>query len=232
MSQRHVLIVDDEPQIGDVLRSYLERDGYGVTLAAMVKDALEAIEARRPDLVLLDVTLPDGSGLDVLRTIRDRGIPVIMLTARAEEVDRIIGLELGADDYITKPFSPREVVARTRAVMRRFEEPAGTAPPEAGGQRLRLASLEIDLGAHEARVRGQLVPLTPSEFRILTILGQHPGQVFTRAQLLDLIDDEGTVYERTLDRHINNLRKKIEVDPQQPEYVLTVYGVGYKMKKP
>ncbi|HVA33227.1 MAG TPA: response regulator transcription factor [Candidatus Baltobacteraceae bacterium] len=230
MAQRSVLVVDDEAQIGDILKSYLERDGYHATVCGTVAQALDQLDAHRPDLILLDVTLPDGSGLDVLRTIREHGVPVIMLTARAEEVDRIIGLELGADDYVTKPFSPREVVARVRAVMRRFEEPAAAAAVQ--GQHLRLADLDIDLAAHEVRVRGDAVPLTPSEFRILTVLGEHPGQVFSRAQLLDKLDDDGTVYERTLDRHINNLRKKIEVNPQEPEYVLTVYGVGYKMRKP
>jgi DNA-binding response OmpR family regulator len=229
MPQHYVLVVDDEKQIGSVLCAYLEREGFEAKSCTTVRDALDAIAARRPDLVLLDVTLPDGNGLDVLRSIGG-GIPVIMLTARADELDRIIGLELGADDYITKPFSPRETVARVRAVMRRFEE--GSRPAAAAGQRLRLGDLDVDLNAHEVRVRGQTVSLTPSEFRILTVLAEHPGQVFTRAQLLDRLDDEGTVYERTLDRHINNLRKKIEEDPQQPAYVLTVYGVGYKMRKP
>ena len=229
-TQRFVLIVDDEPQIGEVLQTYLEREGFAAKRCGTVREALDEVQARRPDLVLLDVTLPDGSGLDALRPIRERGVPVIMLTARAEEVDRIIGLELGADDYVTKPFSPREVVARVRAVMRRFDEPAEASLE--GQQRLRLGELDIDLTAHEVRVRGQAIPLTPSEFKILTVLGEHPGQVFTRAQLLDKLDDDGAVYERTLDRHINNLRKKIEEDPQQPAYVLTVYGVGYKMRKP
>ena len=232
VAQRFVLIVDDEPQIGEVLQSYLEREGYSTKRCGTVRDALDDVNARRPDLVLLNVTLPDGSGLDVLRRIHERGIPVIMLTARAEEVDRIIGLELGADDYVAKPFSPREVVARVQAVMRRFDEPPAGTPASEGQPLLHFGDLDIDPSAHEVRIRGQSVSLTPSEFRILTVLGERPGQVFTRAQLLDKLDDDGAVYERTLDRHINNLRKKIEEDPQQPAYVLTVYGVGYKMRKP
>jgi DNA-binding response OmpR family regulator len=230
MGERYVLVVDDEPQIGEVLQAYLEREGFAAKTCGTVREALDEAQSRRPDLVVLDVTLPDGSGLDVLRTIRERGIPVILLTARAEEVDRIIGLELGADDYVTKPFSPREVVARVRAVMRRFDEPVALAEERAA--HLRIGELDVDLSAHEVHVRGEVVALTPSEFRILTVLGEHPGQVFTRAQLLDRLDDDGSVYERTLDGHINNLRKKIEADPQEPTYVLTVYGVGYKLRKP
>jgi len=228
---KRVLIVDDEPQIGEVLSAYLEREGFEATVRGNVHDAMQALSSDfLPDLMLLDITLPDGSGLDILRSVQERRVPVIMLTARGEEVDRIIGLELGADDYIPKPFSPREVVARVRAVMRRTEEshPAQPAP----NTRIHIDGLEIDLAAHEVRVNGHPAQLTPSEFRILTVLAEHPGQVFTRAQLLDRLHDDGSIFERTLDRHINNLRKKIEPDPQDPEYVLTVYGVGYKMKKP
>jgi DNA-binding response OmpR family regulator len=230
---KRILIVDDEPQIGEVLSAYLQRDGFDTVVKGTMHDALEALSATTPDLMLLDITLPDGSGLDILRSVQDRRIPVIVLTARAEEVDRIVGLELGADDYITKPFSPREVVARVRAVMRRSDEhqhdlEAGTT---ASG-RLRTGALDIDFGEHEVRVDGKPVSLTPSEFRILSVLAERPGQVFTRGQLLDHLHDDGSIFERTLDRHINNLRKKLEPNPQEPEYVLTVYGVGYKMKKP
>ncbi|MDE2483291.1 MAG: response regulator transcription factor [bacterium] len=228
---KRIVIVDDEPQIGEVLSAYLEREGFATAVRESVAGALAELEAGLPDLMILDITLPDGSGLDILRSVQERGVPVIMLTARAEEVDRIVGLELGADDYITKPFSAREVVARVRAVMRRAAGAAGNGASEAGA-RLRIGELEIDLGAHEVRIGGKGVTLTPSEFRILTVLGEHPGQVFTRAQLLDRLHDDGSIFERTLDRHINNLRKKIEPSPQEPEYVLTVYGVGYKMKKP
>ncbi len=227
---KHIIIVDDEPQIGDVLRAYLEREGFSTAVCRNVAEALGELDRGAPDLMILDITLPDGSGLDILRTVQERRVPVIMLTARAEEVDRIVGLELGADDYVTKPFSAREVVARVRAVMRRSE--GGSAPTPENGAHLHIGSLEIDLAAHEVRLDGRSVTLTPSEFRILTILAERPGQVFTRAQLLDQLHDDGSIFERTLDRHINNLRKKIEPNAQEPEYVLTVYGVGYKMKKP
>lgn len=229
MEHLHVLVVDDEPEICEVLSAYLQREGFEPAARGSVKEALAAIERRVPDLVVLDVGLPDGSGLDLLRGVRERGIRVILLSARGEEVDRIVGLELGADDYVVKPFSPREVVARVRAVLRRSDEavPAGIA-----GKRLRIAGLDIDLGAHEVRVDGRPISLTPSEFRILSVLAEHPGQVFSRTQLLDKLEDDGGVFERTLDRHINNLRRKIEPDAADPTYVLTVYGIGYKMRKP
>lgn len=228
---KRILVVDDEPQIGEVLGAYLQREGFETAVHLTMHDAMGALETSAPDLLVLDVTLPDGSGLDILRAVQDRRIPVIMLTARAEEVDRIVGLELGADDYISKPFSPREVVARVRAVMRRTEE-RRAAREENTGERLHVGALDIDFGAHEVRVDGRAVSLTPSEFRILAVLAEYPGQVFTRAQLLDRLHDDGSIFERTLDRHINNLRKKLEPNPQEPEYVVTVYGVGYKMKKP
>jgi DNA-binding response OmpR family regulator len=227
---KRIILVDDEPQIGDVLSAYLEREGFSTAVCRDLAEARAELERGVPDLMILDITLPDGSGLDILRAVHERRVPVIMLTARAEEVDRIVGLELGADDYVTKPFSPREVVARVRAVMRRTE--TGSVAPSEGNGRIHIGTLEIDLAAHEVRTAGKSVTLTPSEFRILTILAEHPGQVFTRAQLLDQLHDDGSIFERTLDRHINNLRKKIEPNAQEPEYVLTVYGVGYKMKKP
>ena len=225
---KRVLVVDDEPQIGEVLRAYLEREGFEPVVRTTVKDALAQIQSAPPDLAILDITLPDGNGLDVLRSVAERRVPVIMLTARTEEIDRIVGLELGADDYITKPFSAREVVARVRAVLRRAAAGEGAA---SNGPQIRIGALEIDPSAHEVRVGGTPVSLTRAEFRILTVLAEHPGQVFTRAQLLDKLDDEGSIFERTLDRHINNLRRKIEPNAAEPEYVLTVYGVGYKMKK-
>jgi DNA-binding response OmpR family regulator len=226
---KRVLVVDDEPQIGEVLHAYLAREGFEPVVRTNVRDTLVELDSSPPDIAILDITLPDGNGLDVLRSVAERRIPVIMLTGRTEEIDRIVGLELGADDYITKPFSAREVVARVRAVLRRaaFAEAVQTN----GHQALRIGALEIDPGAHEVRMGGNLVSLTPAEFRILTVLAERPGQVFTRAQLLDRLDDEGSIYERTLDRHINNLRRKIEPNAAEPEYVLTVYGVGYKMKK-
>ncbi len=226
---KRVLVVDDEPQIGEVLQAYLEREGFEPIVRTTVREALAEIESSPPNLAILDITLPDGNGLDVLRSVSELRIPVIMLTARTEEIDRIVGLELGADDYITKPFSVREVVARVRAVLRRaaFSESGQSN----GNHPIRVGALEIDPGAHEVRMAGNLVSLTPAEFRILTVLAERPGQVFTRGQLLDKLNDDGSIFERTLDRHINNLRRKIEPNAAEPEYVLTVYGVGYKMKK-
>ncbi len=225
---KRVLVVDDEPQIGEVLHAYLEREGFDPIVRATVRDALAEVQSSPPDLAILDITLPDGNGLDVLRSVAERRIPVIMLTARTEEIDRIVGLEMGADDYITKPFSTREVIARVRAVLRRA---AADASGESSGHPIRIDALEIDPAAHEVRMAGNSISLTPAEFRILTVLAERPGQVFTRGQLLDKIDDDGSIFERTLDRHINNLRRKIEPNAAEPEYVLTVYGVGYKMKK-
>jgi DNA-binding response OmpR family regulator len=180
--------------------------------------------------MILDITLPDGSGLDILKQAnRQQRIPTIMLTARSEEVDRVVGLELGADDYIVKPFSPREVVARVRAVLRRSSKAQNGATD--GDRILHVKDLQIDTGAHEVRLSGRQIALTPAEFRILTVLAQNAGQVLTRSQLLDLVHDDGSIYERTLDRHINNLRHKVEPNPDDPAYIVTVYGVGYKLRK-
>ena len=224
---RRILVVDDEPQIGSVLKAYLERDGFVADVRTNVTDALAAIEASPPDLMLLDLNLPDGNGLDILRSMGDRRIPTIIVSARTEEVDRIVGLEMGADDYVIKPFSPREVVARVRAVFRRLESRDGTST-----RAMHIGEMNIDFSAHEVRIADQPISLTPSEFRILGILAEHPGHVFSRAHLLDVLQDDGSIFERTLDRHINNLRRKIEPNPSQPEYVITVYGVGYKMRRP
>lgn len=233
MERRRILVVDDEPQITEVLEAYLEREGMTVEVCASVADALPALERSAPDVLLLDVTLPDGSGLDVLRAASspNRRIPTIMLTARAEEADRIVGLELGADDYVTKPFFPREVVARVRALLRRTSEDAAVAARASPTRRTRIGDLEIDHSFHDVSVAGQPTTLTATEFRILALLAENPGEVFTRSHLLDRLGDDGEIFERTLDRHINNLRKKIEKDPRNPEYVVTVYGVGYKMRK-
>ena len=232
VDKRRVLVVDDEPQIVEVLRAYLGREGFETTACGSVGDALASLRRARPDLLVLDVTLPDGSGFDVLREARHGGerTPTIMLTARADESDRIVGLELGADDYVTKPFSPREVVARVRALLRRIDEGA-SGRVKADARRTSVGDLEIDDEFHEVRVAGKTVPLTATEFRILSVLAENPGEVFTRAHLLDRLEDGGNIYERTLDRHINNLRKKIEPDPRNPVYVTTVYGVGYKMTR-
>ena len=224
---KRILIVDDEPQIGEVLSAYLKQEAFETIVCQTAAAALTELERQRPDMMILDITLPDGSGLDILRRgVRSHRIPTIMLTGRSDEVDRVVGLELGADDYIVKPFSPREVVARVRAVMRRVDREA-----EDAGQVLRVKDLEIDEGAHEVRVAGSVISITPAEFRILQVLAQNAGHVLTRAQLLDLVHDDGSIFERTLDRHINNLRRKIEPNPEVPVYVVTVYGVGYKLRK-
>ncbi len=233
MERRSILVVDDEPQIVEVIVAYLEREGMLVESAGSIVEAIAALERLHPDLLVLDVTLPDGSGLDVLRTASGRSprIPTIMLTSRGEEADRIVGLELGADDYITKPFSPRELVARVRALLRRMGEGGDGTRNDKPAHRTRVGDLEIDYSFHEVNVEGEPAALTATEFQILAVLAENPGEVFTRSHLLDRLGDDCEIYERTLDRHINNLRKKIEKDPRNPAYVLTVYGVGYKMRK-
>lgn len=220
-----VLIVEDEAKIVELLRLYLERDGYQVVGAADGPQALELAEKEKPDLVLLDLNLPGMDGLEVCRRLRARGpVPIIMLTARGEEVDRIVGLELGADDYVSKPFSPREVVARVRAVLRR----SAPSPPQ---ERRHFGPLEMDLARHEVTVDGQPVALTATEFRLLETMSAEPGRVFTRSQLLDRVWGEVFEgYERTIDSHIKNLRRKIEPQPQSPRFVHTVFGVGYKFQ--
>ncbi|MGA8098406.1 MAG: response regulator transcription factor [Candidatus Cybelea sp.] len=232
MERKRVLLVDDEPEIANVLRTYLEREGLFVETCGTVADALVLLGHEAPDILVLDVTLPDGSGLDVLRAAAAPGsrIPTLMLTARSDEADRVVGLELGADDYVSKPFSPREVVARVRSILRRVGEPSAP-PPSKVTRKTRIGELEIDHDFHEVSLEGQVTTLTATEFKILTVLAENPGEVFSRSHLLDRLGDDGEVYERTLDRHINNLRKKIEKDPRNPEYVLTVYGVGYKMRR-
>jgi DNA-binding response OmpR family regulator len=226
-----VLVLEDEPRIVEVLESYLRGDGFETTLCGTVEEAFAALHRSLPDIMILDVSLPDGSGLDVLRETRSSGsrLPTIVLTARGAESDRIVGLELGADDYVTKPFSPRELLARIRALLRRVDE--RSAARNGAGKSLRFGELEIDRITHDVRIEGRRPNLTATEFRILAILAENPGEVFSRAQLLDRLQDGGNIYERTLDRHINNLRRKIERDSRDPAYVQTVYGVGYKLKK-
>jgi DNA-binding response OmpR family regulator len=220
----HILIVDDEPQLVRVIRSYLEKAGFQASAAYRGDEALQAFRAHRPDLVILDLNLPGMDGLDVAREIRRLGqTPILMLTARVEEADRLVGLELGADDYVTKPFSPREVVARVRAVLRRTQ--GGGAAPDV----IRIADLEIDIARHTVHRGGHPLELTPTEFSLLSALASQPGRVFNRMQLLESAQGsafEG--YERTIDVHIKNLRAKIEPDPKNPARILTVFGIGYK----
>jgi two-component system alkaline phosphatase synthesis response regulator PhoP len=222
-----ILIVDDEPQLVKVLRGYLEQGGFRVLTAADGPTALAQHKREKPDLVLLDLNLPGLDGLDVARKLRaGRNVPIIMVTARVDETDRLIGLELGADDYITKPFSPREVVARVRAVLRRAD--SAPAPPEI----IRAADVEIDLIRHAAARAGEVLELTPTEFNLLAALAREPGRAFSRLQLLDAVQGEAFEgYERTIDAHIKNLRAKLEPDPKKPSYVLTVFGVGYRFRE-
>jgi two-component system alkaline phosphatase synthesis response regulator PhoP len=219
-----VLVVDDEPKIVRQARDYLENSGFRVVSAGDGTTALALARHERPDLVVLDLNLPGVDGLDVCRALRrESDVPIIMLTARVEETDRLIGLELGADDYITKPFSPRELVARVRAVLRRVR--GGVRQPGL----IRASDLEVDLNGHRVTRDGEEIRLTRTEFNLLATLAQHPGQTFSRAQLLDRLHGvrfEG--YDRSVDAHVKNLRRKLEADPAEPRYVLTVYGIGYK----
>lgn len=219
-----ILVVDDEPKIVRLARDYLERSNFRVHPAEDGVTALAAARQEKPDLVVLDLNLPGLDGLDVCRALRrESSVPIIMLTARAEEMDRLIGLELGADDYIVKPFSPRELVARVRAVLRRTQ--GDVQSPEL----VRVGDLEIDLNGHRANLREETIKLTRIEFTLLAILAQHPGQTFSRAQLIDRL--HGTAeggYDRSIDAHIKNLRRKLEEDPADPRYILTVYGIGYQ----
>jgi DNA-binding response OmpR family regulator len=228
-----ILVVDDEAALLDVLDAYLRDEGFVVLRATDGRAAVDLALAERPDLVLLDLNLPVLSGLEAFREIRSQlDVPVIMLTARGAEVDRVVGLELGADDYVSKPYSPREVVARVKTVLRRFSSSAGAgnAPRRTPHDKRRIGELTIDLTAHDVARDGTPIKLTPTEYRLLCIFVDHPGQVFTRDHLIELISTDGSeVFDRTLDRHIANLRAKIEVDPQHPRYVLTVYGAGYKL---
>ena len=219
-----ILVVDDEPKIVRIARDYLERSGFRVAAAHDGVSALASARQQRPDLVVLDLNLPGMDGLDVCRALRrESSVPIIMLTARAEETDRLIGLELGADDYIVKPFSPRELVARVRAVLRRAQ-----GAQQASGI-LRSGDLEIDLNGHRVTRNGEPLRLTRVEFNLLATLAQHPGQTFTRGQLIDrLHGDVEAGFDRSIDAHIKNLRRKLEDDPGDPHYVLTVYGVGYQ----
>jgi DNA-binding response OmpR family regulator len=218
-----ILVVDDEPKIAAIAGDYLRHAGYAVLTAATGEEALAIARARRPDLVVLDLRLPRLDGLDVARTLRqDSTIPIIMLTARVEESDRILGLETGADDYITKPFSPRELVARVRAVLRRTT----TAP---GGDVLTVGDLVLDVARMTVVRGGTSVELTTTEFQLLIALARRPGQVFTRAQLLDAVrGTDAEAFDRAIDAHVKNIRRKLEPDPRRPRYLLTVYGVGYK----
>jgi len=221
-----VLIVDDQPDIVRLVRDYLERAGFRVLTASDGEQALQVARSSHPDLVILDLTLPRLDGLNVARALRrDGDVPIIMLTARTEESDRVAGLELGADDYVTKPFSAREMVARVRAVLRR------TSGARAGEDVIRVGeSLTLDVPRMETTVEGRTVALTPTEFQLLLHMARQPGRVFTRAQLLDAVHGVAIEsYERAIDAHIKNIRRKIERDPRAPRLLQTVFGVGYRL---
>lgn len=228
MAVIRILVVEDEKDLARLVRGYLENAGYEVLQAYTGREALFMARQERPDLIILDLGLPEMDGLDVAQALRQESqVPIIMLTARVEESDRILGLELGADDYVTKPFSPRELVARVRAVLRRTQgEPA--APKV-----LRLGPLEVDVDGHRVTLHGRPLDLTPSEFGILQAMASHPGRVFSRLELLERVQgDAYEGYERTIDAHIKNLRRKLGDDPKNPRWIVTVFGVGYRLEAP
>jgi two-component system alkaline phosphatase synthesis response regulator PhoP len=230
MSNQHILVVDDDREIVRLLRGYLEKSGYLVLVAFNGETAVHILRREKPDLAILDLMLPDRDGLDITRFIRSdpqlMALPIIMLTARVEDMDKILGLELGADDYITKPFNPREVVARVRALLRRSELESGAM----ANSILRTGGLQLDVGRRSITLDGSHIDLTPTEFDLLKVLMESPGYAFTRDELIE--KGLGYAYAgmgRTLDSHIKNLRRKIEPDAKNPIYIQTVYGVGYRL---
>jgi two-component system alkaline phosphatase synthesis response regulator PhoP len=222
------MVVDDEPKIVQLARDYLEHAGFAVVVAHDGKAALATARARKPDLVVLDLGLPEVDGLDVARALRaESSVPIVMLTGRSEESDKLVGLELGADDYVTKPFSPKELVARVRAVLRRAARPREEADV------IRVADLVLDVPRLRATVGGRVVDLTATEFQLLATMAREPGRVFTRSQLLDAVHGVAfESYERAIDAHVKNIRRKVEPEPSSPRYLLTVYGVGYRVAEP
>lgn len=227
MADAKILVVDDDKKTVDLIQLYLKKDGYRVLAAYDGRRALELARQKQPDLVVLDLMLPAVDGLDVCRILRTESkVPIIMLTGRTTEEDKLLGLDLGADDYVTKPFSPRELLARVRAVLRRVAEAEDKGPSQ-----LRYDALIVDLVRHEVRLGQEPVHLTPREFKLLETLVKEPGRAFTRLELLNEVfgfDYDGL--ERTVDVHVMNLRKKIEPEPDQPRYVITVPGVGYRFE--
>ncbi|MEW6724923.1 MAG: response regulator transcription factor [Bacillota bacterium] len=222
---KRILVVDDESRIRQMLCSYLQKEGYESLEAGDGKAALELARRHRPDLIILDLMLPEMDGYEVCRRLRAEGsIPVIMLTARSDEVDKLLGLELGADDYVTKPFSPRELVARAKAVLRRTQR-----AEEAGEQIITSGSLVINLDLFSVSLDGREIALTPTEFKILALMARHPGRVFSRLQLMEAaLGESYEGYERSIDTHVSNLRRKLESEPARPQYINTVYGLGYR----
>ena len=224
---KNILVVDDEQKIVNIVKAYLEREGYTVVVAYDGRAALDLARKQAPDLIILDLMLPEISGWEVCRILRaESNVPIIMLTARDEDTDKIVGLEIGADDYITKPFNARELVARVRAILRRAE---GTTEKR---KTIRVGDLSIDLERHEVKRGDELLELTNTEFELLRALAENPGRVYSRMQLLSKVQgDAYEGYERTIDSHIKNLRKKVEPDPNRPRYIITVRGAGYKLEE-
>jgi len=223
-AMRTILVVDDEPKIVQIARDYLERAGFHVLSADDGRSVPTMVRSARPDLIVLDLALPGMDGLDVTRMLRKESeVPIIMLTARDDEADRLIGLELGADDYIVKPFSPKELVARVRAVLRRWDG------ARAGTEVVRAGDLLLDVSKMQASIGNQMLNLTPTEFQLLAVMARQPGRIFTRGQLLEAVHGIAVEsYERAIDSHIKNIRRKVEPDPHHPRYVLAVHGIGYK----
>jgi two-component system, OmpR family, alkaline phosphatase synthesis response regulator PhoP len=226
--QALILVVDDEPKIVRLARDYLEKDGFRVLSAGDGPTALAVARGDKPDLVVLDLMLPGMDGWEVCRTLRrESDIPIIMLTARAEESDQVLGLELGADEYVTKPFSPRLLVARVRALLRRVQ---GQVKPSSV---IRTGQLEIDLDAHRAALGGQPLRLTPNEFNLLVVFAQHSDKTLSREQLLDRLHGGAfSSFDRSIDSHVKNLRRKLAINPDLPPLIETVYGVGYRFHPP
>jgi DNA-binding response OmpR family regulator len=222
---RRILVVEDEPKIAALVRDYLVHAGFAAAVVGDGQTALSDVRRSRPDLVVLDLGLPGMDGLDVARELRrSSNVPIVILTARGDESDRIVGLELGADDYVVKPFSPKELVARVRAVLRRTDGAVRT-----GSDVLRVADVEVDVPRMRVSVAGRPVELTPTEFELVATMVRQPGRVFTRSQLLDAVHGVAfESYERAIDAHVKNIRRKIEPQPGRPRYVLTVHGVGYR----
>ncbi|OGP90391.1 MAG: DNA-binding response regulator [Deltaproteobacteria bacterium RBG_16_48_10] len=227
MTVKKVLVVDDEPKITQVVSAYLEKEGYQVFTASSGKEALELNERKVPDLIILDLRLPDLPGEEVCKRVRQRrDTPILMLTAKAGEEDKVQGLAIGADDYLTKPFSPRELVARVRAILRRAK---AEKEPQRDIISFDKGKLRLDVPKLEVFLNGGALALTPNEFKLLLALARYPGRVYTRSELINKVQGyEYEGYDRTIDAHIKNLRQKIEKDPKNPEYILTVFGVGYK----
>lgn len=224
MAYNTVLIVDDDIKLTKLLKTYFEKDGFAVLLAHEGTNVTSIVKERKPDIVVLDLMLPGVDGLEICRRVRrDNDVPILMLTARDEETDRLIGLEMGADDYVTKPFSPKEVVARVKAILRRTQKNVVQTEPIYAGE------LAIDLERHLVKKQGIIIDVTPTEFKILELLSTNVNRVFSRLQIVERVQGyafEG--YERTIDAHMKNLRRKIEDNPREPRYIQTVYGVGYR----